>query len=146
LSPHRKRQIEFLQGRFKDRFVASHDHSMPVAMRREMNRFKVGFCPEGRKFSTPAMAATHTDRPFWSGCAGMIPVSEDSAAGGRLEELHQAGLIVRYPHCNLEALAEACERALAAPVELRRRIFEHFNRHETVGAVVAENIAALTRG
>lgn len=146
LSPHRKRQIEFLQGRFKDRFVASHDHSMPVAMRREMNRFKVGFCPEGRKFSTPAMAATHTDRPFWSGCAGMVPVSEDSAAGGRLEELHQAGLIVRYPHSDLEALAEACERALAAPVELRRRIFEHFNRHETVGAVVAENIAALTRG
>lgn len=146
LSPHRKRQIEFLQKRFKDRFVASHDHSMPVAMRREMNRFKVGFCPEGRKFSTPAMAATHTDRPFWSGCAGLVPVSEDSVAGGRLEDLHQAGLIVRYPHGDLEGLAEACERALAAPVALRRRMFEHFNRHETVGAVVAEQIAAVPRG
>ena len=84
------------------------------------------------------MSATQTDRPFWSGCLGMVPVSEDSQRGGRLEELHQAGLIRRYPHGDLARLAEACERALAATTDERRRIYEHFNRHETVGAVVAE--------
>ena len=60
----------------------------------------------------------------------------------RLEELHRAGLIWRYPRGDLKALAEACERALAAPVEARRRIYEHFNRSETVGTVVAEAIHA----
>lgn len=142
LTPHRKRQIEFLKQRFKDRFVLSCDHSTPVAARGGLGVYKVGFCPEGRKFSTPAMAATHTDRPFWSGCAGMVPVSEDSRTGGRLEELHRAGLIVRYPHGDLEALAAACERALAMPNDARRRIYEHFNRHETVGTVAVEAIAA----
>ncbi|MES2697139.1 MAG: hypothetical protein V4773_26980 [Verrucomicrobiota bacterium] len=142
LTPHRCRQIEFLKTRFKDRFVVSCDHSTPVAARGGLGVYKVGFCPEGRKFTTPAMSATHTDRPFWSGCAGMVPVSEDSSAGGRLEELHQAGLIVRYPHGDLEALAGACEQALAMPAEGRRRIYEHFNRHETVGAVAAEAIGA----
>ncbi len=142
LTPHRRRQIEFLQARFKDRFVASHDHSTPVDGRSALNRYKVGFCPEGRKFATPAMAASHTDRPFWCGCLGMVPVSEDSRTGGRLEALHAGGLIERYAHGDLEALAAACERALAAPAARRRRIFEHFNRHETIGAVVAEAIAA----
>ena len=107
-----------------------------------LSRFKVGFCPEGRKFTSAAMSLTHTDRPFWSGCLGMAPVSEDSRQGGRLEELHRAGLIWRYPHGNLKALAQACERALAASPEDRRRIYEHFNRSETVGAVVAEAIHA----
>ena len=144
LSPHRQRQIDYLRRRFKDRFVASHDHSTPVNGRAALNRYKVGFCPEGRKFSTPAMSATHTDRPFWSGCLGMVPVSEDAATGGRLEALHRGGLIVRYPHGKLEALAEACERALAMPVADRRRIYAHFNRHETVGTVVSEALAAVS--
>jgi hypothetical protein len=107
-----------------------------------MNRYKVGFCPEGRKFTTPAMSATHTDRAFWSGCLGLVPVSEDSRAGGRLEAEHQAGLIVRYPHGNLEALAAACERALGLSTRARRRIYDHFNQHETVGTVGAEAIFA----
>ena len=42
-----------------------------------------------------------------------MPVSEDSQTGGRLEALHTAGLIVRYAHGDLEALATACERAPA---------------------------------
>jgi hypothetical protein len=142
LTPHRKRQIEFLGNRFKDRFVASHDHSTPVPGRCALNRYKVGFCPEGRKFTTPAMSASHTDRPFWSGCLGMVPVSEDSRAGGRLESLHRAGLVVRYAHDDLDALAAACERALGMSVAERRRIYEHFNTHETIGAVVAEALSA----
>ena len=83
------------------------------------------------------MSASHTDRPFWSGCLDMVPVSENSKAGGRLEELHTAGLIVRYEHADLESLSEACECALAMSNTERHLIFEHFNAHETVGAVVA---------
>ncbi len=142
LTPHRERQIAFLRTRFKDRFWASHDHSVAVADRGALNRFKVGVCPEGRKFTTPAMSATHTDRPFWSGCLGLVPVSEDSRGGGRLEELQRAGLIVRYAHGDLEGLATACERALAMSNAERRVIYDHFNRHETVGAVVSAAIAA----
>jgi hypothetical protein len=142
LTPHRQRQIEFLGKKFKDRFVASHDHSTPVDERALLNRFKVGFCPEGRKFATPAMSASHTDRPFWSGCLGMVPVSENSRTGGRLEELHKAGLIVRYEHGDLKSLAEACECALAMSNTERRLIHEHFTAHETVGAVVAAALAS----
>jgi hypothetical protein len=72
----------------------------------------------------------------------MVPVSENSRTGGRLEELHQAGLIMRYPHGDLKALAVACERALALPLDERHRIYEHFNRHETVGTVLANAIFA----
>jgi len=146
LTPHRQRQIDFLKQRYGDRFVAFADHSVAVADRNALNRFKVGLCPEGRKFVTPAMAKTHTDRPFWSGTLGLVPVSEDSRAGGRLEELHRAGLILRYPHGDLHALGDACDRALAMTNDERRRIHEHFNRHETVGTVVAEQIAAAGRG
>jgi hypothetical protein len=142
LTDHRRRQIEFLRKRFKDRFVAIHDHSLPVAERARLGRYKASLCPEGRKFATPGMSATHTDRPFWSGCLGMVPVSEDSRPGGRLEELHRTGLISRYPHGDLKALGEACEKALAATAAERRRIYEHFNGHETVGTVVAEGIGA----
>ena len=93
-------------------------------------------------FTTPGMSATHTDRPFWSGCLGLVPVSEDSRTGGRLEALHRIGMILRYAHGDLSSLADACERALAAPVADRRRIYEYFNQHETVGTVVADAIAA----
>jgi hypothetical protein len=72
----------------------------------------------------------------------MVPVAEDSKAGGRLDELASAGLIHRYPHGDRKALVEACERALALPNDARRRIYEHFNQHETVGTVVAAMIAA----
>lgn len=142
LSDHRKRQIRFLQEQFKDRFVAYHDHSVPVADRMALNRFAASFCPEGRKFATPAMARSHTDRPFWSGCLGMVPISEDSRSGGRLDDLARAELIVQYPHGDLGALRNGCERALAYSKEARRRIYEHFNREETVGIVLAEALAA----
>jgi hypothetical protein len=143
LTPHRRRQIEFLRARFKDRFVAVCDHSLPVSERLGLGRrFKVSVCPEGRKFATPGMRATHTDRPFWSGCLGMVPVSEDSREGGRLEELHRKNLIWRYPHSDLKALAAACEAALALGADERRRVYHHFNRWETVGTVVADAIHA----
>jgi hypothetical protein len=141
LTPHRQRQIDFLRRKFKDRFEASHDHSTPVDARVALNRYKVGLCPEGRKFATPAMSTSHTDRPFWSGCLGMVPVSENSKAGGRLDELHAAGLIVRYDHGDLDSLATACECALAMSNAERHLIYEHFNRHETVGTVVAAALA-----
>ncbi len=142
MTEHRKRQLEFLERRFPGRVVLSCDHTTAVAARGKLGIYKVGLCPEGRKFSTPAMSETHTDRPFWTGCAGMVPVSEDSRRGGRLEHLAREGLIVRYAHGDLEALAAACERALAMPRSERRRIYEHFNRHETIGTVVANSLAA----
>lgn len=143
LTEHRKRQIAFLQERFKDRFVPSYDHSPAAGERVQLNRFKVALCPEGRKFVTPAMAKTHTDRPFWSGCVGMVVVSEDSKAGGRLDELHERGMILRYAHGDLKELERQCERALAMPNDERRRSYDYFNRHETVGTVVAEAIAGI---
>ena len=141
LTPHRQRQINYLQARYKDRFHAIHDHSLSVADRGSVNRWSVSICPEGRKFSSRAMAATHTDRPFWSGCLGMIPVSEDSQSGGRLEPLHQAGMIMRYPHGDLAALGEACDHALAKTRDERHRVYQYFNGHETVGQVVAPMIS-----
>jgi hypothetical protein len=145
LTAHRLKQIDFLKKKFKDRFVPFHDHSVSIGDRDGLNRFKVGLCPEGRKFTTPAMAKTHTDRPFWSGCLGLVPVSENSKTGGRLEELHKAGLILRYDHGDLEMLATRCEQALEMSNAERRRIYEHFNRFETVGTVVSDAIAACRR-
>lgn len=143
LTDNRRRQIEFLEKRFPRRVVASHDHSVSVADKTQVNRYKVSLCPEGRKFVTPAMSATHTDRPFWSGCLGMVPVSENSKAGDRLESLHRDRLIIRYEQGDLESLGTACERALTMPREERHRIYQHFNRHETVGTVVAEALASF---
>jgi hypothetical protein len=142
MTPHRERQLAALAEKFGGAFVASRDHSVSVAGRGALNRCKVGLCPEGRRFTTPAMSSSHTDRPFWSGCFGMVPVCEDSKEGGRLQELHESGLILRYPHGDLAALVAACERALAMASSERRRIYDHFNRHETVGAVVANALAA----
>jgi len=141
LTEHRQRQIDFLKAEFGNRFVAIHDHSVAVADRHTLNRFKVSVCPEGRKFTTPAMSATHTDRPFWSGCLGMIPVSENSATGDRLNALASEQMIFRYSHGNLAELKRACELALSASTEQRRKIYEHFNRFETVGTVFAAAIA-----
>jgi hypothetical protein len=143
LTPHRRRQIEFLQEKLRDRFCAIHDHSVPVGERHLLaRRFKVSLCPEGRKFSTRGMSGSHTDRPFWSGCLGLVPVSEDSVPGGRLEGLHREKLILRYPHGDLAALLETCERALGTPPAERRRIYDYFNAHETVGAVVLSELRA----
>lgn len=142
VTPHRRRQIDFLQRRFRDRFVAIHDHSLQMNERHLLaQRFKVSVCPEGRKFGVPTMQATHTDRPFWSGSLGLVPVSENSASGCRLDDLHREKLILRYAHGDLTELAAACERGLAMSNADRHRIYDHFNRHETVGTVVANAIA-----
>lgn len=146
LTPHRQRQVDFLQKTFKDKFIAFHDHSVPVAERAALNRYKISVCPEGRKFGTPAMSATHTDRPFWSGCLGMVPVSENSVQGDRLESLHTAGLLLRYDHGNLSSLRQACERALDLPTSERRRIYTHYNQEETVGTVIAHLMAQVESG
>ncbi len=146
LTPHRRRQIGYLRARLGERLVVHDDHSLAVSERGSLRRFKAALCPEGRKFGTPAMAATHTDRPFWSGCLGLVPVSENSRAGNRLEGLAAEGLLVRYPHGDLEGLATACEAALAADPAQRRRIYEHYNRQETVGRVVAEALASFACG
>jgi hypothetical protein len=146
LTPHRRRQIDFLRSRFGERFIPIHDHSVPVAERASLGRYKVALCPEGRKFATPAMAETHTDRPFWSGCMGMIPVSEDSREGRRLSGLAASGLLVRYAHGDLESLAAACQSALSMGGAERRRIYEHYNRFETVGRVIADSLAAAALG
>ena len=144
-TPHRKRQIDFLHKRFGERFEAFHDHSVSIAERGNLNRFKVSVCPEGRKFTTQTMNRSHTDRPYWSGCLGLVPVSENSKLLGRLDDLHRAGLIMRYPHADLEGLASACERALAMGTAERRRIYDYYNCHETVGAVTAAAIFAAGR-
>jgi hypothetical protein len=141
LTPHRRRQLDFLRDTFGPRLVASHDHSIAVSARASLSRYAVGFCPEGRKFATPGMARAHTDRPFWCGCMGLVPLSEDSAAGGRLEELASAGLVIRYGRGDLAGLRRACEEALACSLERRRQIYDYFNRHETVGAVLGAALA-----
>lgn len=144
VTPHRQRQLDFLKKRFRDRFVAIHDHSLQVGERHLLaERFKVSVCPEGRKFGVPTMQATHTDRPFWSGCLGLVPVSENSSAGTRLEILRRDQLILEYGHGDLTQLQSACERALAMSRDERYRIYNYFNRNETVGTVVANMIAGI---
>src|SRR5208283_6218130 len=44
---HRRRQIEFLEAKFKDRMVAIHDHSVAVSAHHQLARNKVSVCPEG---------------------------------------------------------------------------------------------------
>jgi hypothetical protein len=142
LTPARQQAVDFLKARLKDRFTVIVDHSASVAERGRFARYKAHLCPEGRMFTSFEMRLTHTDRPFWAGCLGQIPVVEDSHWGGRLEPLFRDGMIFRYPHGNLEAMAAACEQALAAPLSVRRRIYDHFNANETIGTVVAQMIAA----
>lgn len=143
LTENRNRQIAALKAKFKDKFVPMYEFSPAASERVKLNRFKVALCPEGRWFTTPGMAKTHTDRPFWSGCLGMVVVSEDSKRGGRLQALHEQGLILRYDHGDTKSLIAQCERALAMPNDERRRSYEYFNRHECVGTVVVETLASL---
>ena len=143
ITDHRTRQIRALETHFGDRFLAITDHSLPVA---ELGRIKVHHCPEGRFYASPAMRRTHTDRPFWAGCLGQVPVSEDSEEGERLSDLARAGLLLSYRHGDLRDLIDACERALALDVPSRRAIYDHFNRRETLGAVAAAEIADWEAG
>ncbi len=142
LTPHRQRQLDFLARTYGDRLVTCTDHSVSIAQRGDLARYQVSLCPEGRRFTSPTMSGTHTDRPFWSGCLGLVPVCEDSAPGGRLQALHEANLLIRYRHGDLPDLRRACDAALAWTVEQRRRTYDHFNTHETVGAALATALAA----
>lgn len=143
LTDHRKRQIDFLKRAFGERFVAIHDHSISVADRAALNRYKVSLCPEGRKFTTPAMSMTHTDRPFWSGCMGLVPISENSRNGDRLQSLAEQKMIRRYSHGSLTELRSACEAALDTSTFDRRKIYDHFNRLETIGPVLGAALSAV---
>ncbi len=140
-TPHRLEQIRALKEHFANRFTAIIDHSVPVQDRGQFSAIKVHVCPEGRKFSTPGMRFTHTDRPFWSGCMGQVPVVEDSKWGGRLGALLNEGFIFQYAHDDVPSMIEACERALAIDTDARRRIYGYFNREGTVGPIVARLIA-----
>ncbi len=140
-TPHRLEQVNELKRHFKDRFTAIIDYSVPVAERGQFSGIKVHLCPEGRKFTTEGMRFTHTDRPFWSGCMGQVPVIEDSKWGGRLDALVEKGAVVRYAHGDVASMIEACERALAVDNGTRRGIYDYFNREGTVGPVVARLIA-----
>ena len=62
VTPHRMRQLAFLEGKLQDKFMAVYDHSVPVCERGMFGYFKVHLCPEGRMFSTHGMRLTHTDR------------------------------------------------------------------------------------
>lgn len=140
LTPNRQRQIEILKNHFGEKFHAIHDHSFPVGDRGKLTHFKVSLCPEGRKFSTPGMRYTHTDRPFWSGCLGLVPLIEDSELGGRLQDLCDQKLVIRYKHADADSLVAACEAALAVPTPDRKKIYDHFNKHETIGPIAAQAI------
>ncbi len=140
-TPHRLEQINRLKKHFKDRFEAIIDYSVPVGERGRFSGIKVHLCPEGRKFSTPGMRLTHTDRPFWSGCMGQVPVIEDSKLGGRLDSLVEKGVVIRYAHGSVDSMIAACEWALDIDLDARRRIYEYFNLEGTVGPVAARLIA-----
>lgn len=73
----------------------------------------------------------------------MVPVMETSVADPQDHPLAAAGLVVPYVHDDLDALTRACEEALAMSNDRRRKIYDHFNRHETIGTVVAEALAAF---
>ena len=145
LTDARLRQLDALREHFGPRLVAITDHSLPIADRGRLGAVRAHLCPEGRRFTTAAMRLTHTDRPFWAGCLGQVPVVEDSRWGGRLESLHAAGCILRYPHGDVDGMVRACEAAVETSVERRRDIYDHFNRYGTVGQFAAGQIVAYER-
>jgi hypothetical protein len=145
ITPQRQAQIDALKAHFKDGFIAHTDHAIPIEDRGSFSRYKVHLCPEGRMFSTEGMRYTHTDRPFWSGCLGQVPVIEDSHWGGRLESLVQQHIVVRYPHSDVKAMVAACERALAVSTAQRQKIYKYFNEFETIGNIASNQIAQYYR-
>jgi hypothetical protein len=138
LTLERKKQIETLQNHFKDKFMGIFDHSVPVSERSRFSKIKVHWCPEGRMFKTQAMSQSHTDRPFWAGCMGQVPIVENSEQGNRLENLFRNKLIYRYTHNHEAELISACEEALEASDESRKEIYQYFNQYETVGIIAAK--------
>lgn len=144
LSPHRQAQIKYLRDYFKETFLPIFDASIPVFERSLFNQYHVHWCPEGQHFTTFSTRYTHTDRVFWSGCLGQVPVVENSRWGGRLDPLLEADVIYRYEHGDLKGLTQACELALQTPHEKRREIYNYFNTHQTIGPLAAELIFQST--
>lgn len=137
---HRRKQAEYLQQELGEQFQETHNHSVPVSERFTFSELQAHLCPEGRKFTTAEMSDTHTDRPFWSGCMGQVPIVENSQKGTRLQRLAERELILRYDWNDLSSLLQACRRALKIGSEQRREMYIHFNRFETVGPVAARTI------
>ncbi len=146
LTEHRMEQVRALEAHFGNRFTCITDHSVAVADRGRFAGIKVHLCPEGRKFGVESMSRSHTDRPFWAGCMGQVPVSEDSKWGGRLDDLASAGRILRYPHGNVDKMIGCCERALTLDLDSRREIYEYFNTYGVVGPIAAGEIARFRVG
>ncbi len=144
VTEHRMEQVRALEAHFGERFTCITDHSVAVADRGRFAGIKVHLCPEGRKFGVETMSLSHTDRPFWAGCMGQVPVSENSKRGGRLEELAAAGRILRYPHGDVDEMIACCERALTVDLDSRREIYEYFNTQGVVGPIAAGEIAAAS--
>ncbi len=144
VTEHRMEQVRALEAHFGNRFTCITDHSVAVADRGRFAGIKVHLCPEGRKFGVETMSRSHTDRPFWAGCMGQVPVSENSKWGGRLDELADAGRILRYSHGDVEEMIGCCERALTVDLDSRREIYEYFNTHGVVGPIAAGEIAAVS--
>lgn len=142
LTPHRKRQLDFLASTFGDAFKAITDHSVEVKDRSMFAGYKVHFCPEGRMFTTHSMRLSHTDRPFWAGCMGQVPVVENSKWGSRLEELATDGLVFRYEHGDMESLKDACGLALGCSGRDRYRIYNRFNLESSIACTIADCIGA----
>ncbi len=145
VTSHRQAQLDALAKRFGSRFRAITDHSVSVEARRAFTSVKVHVCPEGRKFHTSSMSRSHTDRPFWAGCMGQVPVSENSARGDRLTELAERRLIFPYAHGDLEGLVRACEEALEIETAERRRLYNWYNLEGTVGPTAARMLAEHNR-
>jgi hypothetical protein len=140
LTEARKRQLSVLKEAFEGQVVAWHDYDVSLKGREQFSGYQVHFCPEGRKFVTPSMNQTHTDRAFWSGCFGQVPVIEDSRWGGRLEELAQKELLLRFPYGDDSGMIEACREALRKDVEYRKKVYHHYNAHETIGGALIHGI------
>jgi len=138
LTKERSNQLTYLKNKYKDKFISFTNHSISFQEREQLNKYKVSLCPEGRHFKTKSMSSSHTDRPFWSGCFGLVPVIENSVHGDRLNELHERGLLVRYANNNLSDLIEACDSALNTDDQKRRLIYECYNSEFTIGKILCE--------
>lgn len=141
LTDSRKKQIEALKAHFGERFMCKADFSVEVDARKTLGQYQVNWCPEGRFFADDNMSQSHTDRPFWAGCLGQVPVIENSKQGSRMQDYVDNGLTVRYEHGDSASLLKACEQALEASLSERRRIYDYYNSNETFGTIAAEAIA-----
>ena len=148
LTPHRQRQIDFL-AHSASRTASSRAATIP----RRPSRLRLGLPRRGRLLSRGPQVherqhgPPHPHRPAvlvglpgdGAGQRGFAPRRPPRRIGRRGPDL---ALPPRRP----AGAGRGAERALAATSDERRRVYEHCNRHETVGAVVAEAIHAAGAG